>query len=125
MLNQMLLQNWRSLTTVVMGLIFLSLTPLVLNAPNLYISLALVVFTMVKTIEMMQGLNFSKNQELKLKSWTVNIEEDPETGDYILCFPPELLEQAGWKEGDNINWIDQKDGSWLLKKVDTTSEKSV
>ena len=73
----------------------------------------------------MRGLSFSKNQELKLKSWTLNVEEDPETGDYILCFPPELLEQAGWKEGDNINWIDQKDGSWLLKKVDGHMEKSV
>ncbi len=62
---------------------------------------------------------------MKLKSWTLNVEEDPKTGDYILCFPPELLEQAGWKEGDNITWIDQKDGSWLLKKVDTNSEKSV
>ena len=74
---------------------------------------------------MMQGLNFSKNQELKLKSWTLNVEEDPETGDAILNFPPELLEQAGWKEGDTLKWIDQKDGSWLLKKVDETNDKSV
>jgi bifunctional DNA-binding transcriptional regulator/antitoxin component of YhaV-PrlF toxin-antitoxin module len=43
----------------------------------------------------------------------------------MLTFPPELLEQAGWKEGDTIDWVDQKDGSWLLKKVDTSSEKSV
>ncbi len=65
----------------------------------------------------MQGLNSSKNQELKLKSWTLNVEEDPKTGDYILCFPPELLEQAGWKEGDTLEWIDQGDGTWqLLKK---------
>ena len=73
----------------------------------------------------MQELNFSKNQELKLKSWTLNVEEDPKTGDYMLTFPPELLEQAGWKEGDTIDWIDQKDGSWLLKKVDSSIEKSV
>ena len=62
---------------------------------------------------------------MKLKSWTLNVEEDPETGDYMLTFPPDLLEQAGWKEGDNLNWIDQKDGSWLLKKVDGPVEKSV
>ena len=62
---------------------------------------------------------------MKLKSWTLNIEEDSETGDAILTFPPDLLEQVGWKEGDNIKWIDQKDGSWLLKKVDTSVEKSV
>jgi hypothetical protein len=63
---------------------------------------------------------------LKLKSWTLNVEEANDgSGDAILTFPPDLLEQAGWKEGDNLNWIDQKDGSWLLKKVDTPSEKSV
>ena len=66
------------------------------------------------------------NQELKLKNWTLNVEEANDgSGDAILSFPPDLLEQAGWKEGDTLNWIDQKDGSWLLKKVDTTSEKSV
>ena len=62
---------------------------------------------------------------MKLTSWTLHVEEDSETGDYMLTFPPELLEQAGWKEGDTIDWVDQKDGSWLLKKVDTSVEKSV
>ena len=63
---------------------------------------------------------------MKLKSWTLNVEEaDDGSGDAILTFPPDLLEQAGWKEGDTIKWVDQKDGSWQLKKVDTISEKSV
>jgi hypothetical protein len=99
-----------------MGLIFLSLTHLALNVPNLYISLALVVFTMVKTIEMMQESSSSKNQELKLNSWTINVEEDPESGDAILTFPPELIEQTGWKEGDELIWTDNKNGSWSLAK---------
>lgn len=42
--------------------------------------------------------------------------EDPETGDVILPLPPELLDQAGWKEGDQIEWIENNDGSWVLKK---------
>ena len=63
---------------------------------------------------------------MKLKSWTLNLEEaDEGSGDAILTFPPDLLEQAGWKEGDTLKWIDQKDGSWQLKKVDTNGEKSV
>ena len=49
-------------------------------------------------------------------SWTLTVEEDPETGDAILQFPPDLLEVAGWKEGDTLEWIDQGDGSWQLKK---------
>ena len=61
-----------------------------------------------------------------MKSWTLNLEEANDgSGDAILTFPPDLLEQAGWKEGDTLKWIDQKDGSWQLKKVDTSSEKSV
>ena len=61
-----------------------------------------------------------------MKSWTLNLEEaDDGSGDAILTFPPDLLEQAGWKEGDTLKWIDQKDGSWLLKTVDGPVEKSV
>jgi hypothetical protein len=53
---------------------------------------------------------------VKRTSWTLTVEEDPETGDGILTFPEDLLESAGWKEGDCIQWIDCKDGTWQLKK---------
>jgi hypothetical protein len=49
-------------------------------------------------------------------SWTLTVEEDPETGDAILQFPPDLLEATGWKEGDTLEWTDRGDGSWSLKK---------
>jgi bifunctional DNA-binding transcriptional regulator/antitoxin component of YhaV-PrlF toxin-antitoxin module len=55
-------------------------------------------------------LNSTKN------SWTLTVEEDPATGDGILTFPEDLLEQAGWKEGDVLEWIDLSNGSWQLKK---------
>ena len=48
--------------------------------------------------------------------WTLAIQEDPETGDAILEFPPELMEQAGWREGDNLTWKDLGNGSWSLTK---------
>jgi hypothetical protein len=51
------------------------------------------------------------------QSWTLTVEEDPETGDAILKFPEDLLEAAGWQEGDVLNWTDLKDGSWELKKI--------
>ena len=47
---------------------------------------------------------------------TVILEEDPETGDGILTFPPDLLEEAGWKEGDTLHWIDNHNGSYQLIK---------
>jgi hypothetical protein len=52
----------------------------------------------------------------KMKSWTVTLEEDPNTGDVILPFTNEMLEEVGWKEGDVLEWIDNKNGSWSLVK---------
>jgi bifunctional DNA-binding transcriptional regulator/antitoxin component of YhaV-PrlF toxin-antitoxin module len=60
-----------------------------------------------------------------MKTWTLTVEEDPNSEDCILTLPPDLLEEADWKEGDTIEWIDQKDGSWQLKKIDKSGEKSV
>ena len=58
-------------------------------------------------------------KELKMEklSWTITVEEDPETGDLILPFPPDFLELKGWKEGDTLEWNDNGDGSWTLSKV--------
>jgi hypothetical protein len=52
------------------------------------------------------------------KSWEVIIEEDPETGDAILPLPQDMLDEVGWKSGDNLNWIDRNDGSWEIRKVE-------
>lgn len=56
-----------------------------------------------------------------MKSWILNVEEDSNTGDCVIKFPPDLMEESGWKEGDFINWIDQGDGSYMLIKEDLTT----
>ena len=57
------------------------------------------------------------------KTWTVILEEDPETGDLILPFTNEMLEDVGWREGDVLEWIDNKDGTWsLVKQADKTDK---
>jgi hypothetical protein len=53
------------------------------------------------------------------KRWTVKVEEDPETGDLILPFSPDMLAQVGWDFGDIIQWKDNNNGSWTLTKKDT------
>ena len=53
------------------------------------------------------------------KTWTINLEEDPETGDLILPLNDDILAETGWKPGDAIDWIDNKDGSWTMKKIET------
>ena len=52
----------------------------------------------------------------KNKSWTLLVQEDPESGDMILEFSDEILEAAGWVVGDVIEWLDNGDGSWTLTK---------
>jgi hypothetical protein len=50
------------------------------------------------------------------KSWLLTPEEDPETGELVITFPPDALEEMGWKEGDVINWDQKEDGSIILSK---------
>jgi hypothetical protein len=57
------------------------------------------------------------------KSWTVTLEEDPATGDLVLPFTNEMLKEVGWQEGDVLEWIDNKDGSWSLVKKEEKKSK--
>ena len=52
------------------------------------------------------------------KTWTLEVQQH-EDGDFFIEFPDEVLEGAGWETGDTIEWIDNKDGSWTLKKRET------
>jgi hypothetical protein len=57
-----------------------------------------------------------------MKTWTVNLEEDPDTGDIMLPFPPELLTQMGWIEGTELWWIDNQDGTYTIKEKKSNNE---
>ena len=50
------------------------------------------------------------------KRWTITVEEDPETGELVLPFSDEMLVEVAWSIGDTLEWTDNKDGSWTLKK---------
>ena len=58
------------------------------------------------------------------KHWTIKLEEDAETGDLILPFTDDILQEAGWKEGDTLEWIDNKNGTWTLRKKDGTDDNA-
>ena len=61
-----------------------------------------------------------------MKSWTLTVEQDPDTGDLVLPFTTEILDELKWKEGDVLEWIDNKDGSWsLIKKKQKKNKKVV
>ena len=52
----------------------------------------------------------------------VNVIEDPDNpGERLLDLGHEVCESLGWKVGDTIEWIDNKDGSWTLRKKEPQS----
>ena len=52
------------------------------------------------------------------KTWALPVEESNIDGvkDYYITFPDDLLKAADLKEGDTVEWIDRKDGSYELRK---------
>jgi hypothetical protein len=49
--------------------------------------------------------------------WTIDLEEaDDGSGDIVMPLPQDLLDSAGWKEGDVLDWKDLGNGSWSLTK---------
>ena len=50
--------------------------------------------------------------------WTAEVLTDND-GEVFIEFSEEFLREIGWKEGDTIEWIDNHDGSWTMKKKDT------
>ena len=48
---------------------------------------------------------------------TLEVQENAETGELYLQFSDEMLAQLGWKINDELEWIDNKDGTWTIKKL--------
>ena len=58
----------------------------------------------------------------KVKRWVLPVQEiengDTMETEYFINLPDDLLEAANLKEGDNVEYLDQGDGSYLLKKIE-------
>lgn len=57
-----------------------------------------------------------------MSNWDLEVQYDQELEHFIIL-PDEALNQVGWKPGDVIEWIDNGDGSWTLKKKEPEDEK--
>jgi len=57
-------------------------------------------------------MEHSKKQQI-----IVEVIEDPENpGQLLLDLGHEICNQLGWKAGDELSWIDNKDGTWTLTR---------
>jgi len=50
------------------------------------------------------------------KQWVITVQENNETKELFLQFPPDALDQVGWDEGDTLIWEELDHGAWSIKK---------
>ena len=56
----------------------------------------------------------------KVVKWQLPVEVDGLTGECYVNFPDDLLEAANLMEGDTVEWIDNNNGSFTMRKVNGT-----
>lgn len=51
--------------------------------------------------------------------------EDPDNpGEYLLDLGLDVCERLGWKPGDVVDWVDNKDGTWTIKKKSSNNSET-
>ena len=77
-------------------------------------------------LEYLSKLPPEEPKQDKVVKWQLPVEEETDyrTGEkeYFITFPDDLLEAANLKRGDDVEWVDRGDGSFLLRK--TTQPKT-
>ena len=58
-----------------------------------------------------------------MKSWTKSIVEDPDNpGELMLDLGNDVCAELGWQVGDTLEWIDNQNGTWTIKKKEPLTE---
>ena len=57
---------------------------------------------------------FSSKKQMANNRWTIDLIQDGE--DLILPLNDEILEQTGWKTGDELLWETAAENVWTLRK---------
>jgi len=68
------------------------------------------------TDEEMDAMCAAAEKTDKVKKWILPVEE-VDCDECIINLPDDLLEAANLKEGDEIEWVDNGDGSYFMKKI--------
>jgi len=67
------------------------------------------------TKEVREAGGYEWTPEVSKKKWILPVEQVHD--DYYVSFPDDLLKVAKLKEGDEVNWVDNGDGSFSIRKV--------
>ena len=52
-----------------------------------------------------------------MTSHTLTVQEDKDTGDLYLTFPPDVLKELGWTEDTKLEWKQIDDNRWSIQEV--------
>jgi hypothetical protein len=65
------------------------------------------------------GFWWKEPKEDKASKWILPVQQSVIDGvdDYYVNFPDDLLKAANLKEGDEVEWVDKGDGSYILRKI--------
>jgi hypothetical protein len=69
----------------------------------------------------LEGMSNNAAKEDKVVRWQLPVEEDTVNGEYFITFPDDLLEAANLSPGDDVEWVEQEVGTFLLRKIEKTS----
>lgn len=59
-----------------------------------------------------------KYKQIDTNTWLVEVQENGKTKELFIEFPPGAIDQVGWSIGDDLEWIDNNNGSYTLKKIE-------
>jgi len=62
-------------------------------------------------------------REIGENLWSVATITDPDDPENVLLdLGIDLCHQLGWVEGDQLEWVDQDNGSFILRKIESSPE---
>lgn len=61
----------------------------------------------------------------EINKWVIPVEIDGPSGEYFVTLPDDLLKEVNLKEGDEVEWIENKDGSYILRRVNKIAHHPV
>ena len=74
------------------------------------------------TDEEMEAMCDNAAKQDKVVKWRLPVEEvkdsDTDEIEYFIAFPDDLLEAANLSPGDDVEWLDQSDGTFILRKIE-------
>ena len=76
------------------------------------------------TDEEMNAMCDNAVKQNKVVKWRLPVEEvencNTNKPDYFITLPDDLLKAANLEVGDEVEWVDQNDGSFILRKIQKT-----